>query len=471
MRRYCRKVVAAEPLTSEDHEITVRYKQHGGPMLGPLYGFLAHFSTVCTDIVLTDFVGSIQSPGYPNKVWTGQYCSWTIKVPPGNRIQVNFHSFVIDRRIRYGTVPGKCSENWLKFGDGEVAEATVKIGNTVNVTNKLTETCSDVVKPMVVKSKNNILHITYQSKKQEQNQFWLTWTTIGCGGTLITPANISANVNRMNRNAEQLECQWQIKYSLSSVMPDAEGNFFIANVTFVDADSENKDECGGVVEVLSSQVSTIHSPRYPEEYERGAECQWLFKAPSGYYLIFTLKEYITPNAHEQQTEKKWMPRAMNNLTCQDPLPLIEGALTIYGGNSTRHEKIERVCLDIEEPKQVPVFARESLVTFRGASTARIHMTGEDQHVKKMQLLQIGFLLEARTACGGLVLADDKEAVMTFIDLEEEVCNITIRKKNESDSGIYVRLDEFVSRGITKHRSNDMLFGNSYLDIQVDGGDV
>ncbi|ETN73401.1 CUB domain protein, partial [Necator americanus] len=202
MRRYCRKVVAAEPLTSEDHEITVRYKQHGGPMLGPLYGFLAHFSTVCTDIVLTDFVGSIQSPGYPNKVWTGQYCSWTIKAPPGNRIQVNFHSFVIDRRIRYGT-----------FGDGEVAEATVKIGNTINVTNKLTETCSDVVKPMVVKSKNNILHITYQSKKQEQNQFWLTWTTIGCGGTLITPANISANVNRMNRNAEQLECQWQIKRS------------------------------------------------------------------------------------------------------------------------------------------------------------------------------------------------------------------------------------------------------------------
>ncbi|VDP10672.1 unnamed protein product [Heligmosomoides polygyrus] len=72
--------IGAEPLTSEDHEIAVRYKQHGGPMLGPLYGFMAHFSTVCTDIVLTDFTGSIQSPGYPNKVWTSQYCSWTIKV-------------------------------------------------------------------------------------------------------------------------------------------------------------------------------------------------------------------------------------------------------------------------------------------------------------------------------------------------------------------------------------------------------
>ncbi|KAK6044330.1 hypothetical protein COOONC_18166, partial [Cooperia oncophora] len=122
--------------------------------------------------------------------------------------------------------------------------------------------------------------------------------------------------------------------------------------------------------------------------------------------------------------------------------------------------------DIDQPKEVPVFAPESLVTFRGASAARIHMTGEDQHVKK-----IGFLLEARTACGGLVLADDKERVMTFSDLEEEVCNITIRKREESDSGIYVRLDEFVSRGISKHRVAEMYFGNSYIDVQIDGGEV
>ncbi|KAK5975916.1 hypothetical protein GCK32_009173 [Trichostrongylus colubriformis] len=234
-------------------------------------------------------------------------------------------------------------------------------------------------------------------------------------------------------------------------MPDAEGNFFMANVTFVAADSSNKDECGGIVE---------------EEYERGTECQWLFKAPPGYYLIFKLKEYITPNAHEQQTEKKWLPRAINNLTCQDPLPLIEGALTIYGGNNTRSEKIERFCLDIEEPKEVSVLVSESLVTFRGASAARIHMSGEDQHVKK-----IGFLLEVRTACGGLVLADDKERVMTFNDLEEDVCNITIRKKSESDSGIYVRLDEFVSRGISKHRVAELYFGNSYVDVQIDEGEV
>ncbi|EPB67096.1 CUB domain protein [Ancylostoma ceylanicum] len=339
MRRYCRRVVGAEPLTSEDHEISVRYKQHGGPMLGPLYGFMAHFSTVCTDIVLTDFTGSIQTPGYPNKVWTGQYCSWTIKVPPGNRIQVNFHNFVIDKRFRYGAQPGKCADNWLKFGEGEVAEATVKIGNSINVTNKLVEACSDVAKPTVVKApvgKRVLLIVNTLS--------------------IFQKTEVSCQYNDENEEFTGLA------YQMKSVMADSEGNFFVANVTFVDADANNKDQCGGVVEVSRSRPSSIHSPRFPEEYERGTECQWLFVAPPGYYLIYTIKEYITPNAHEQQTEKKWIPRAINNLT--------------------KSEKIERVCLDIEEPKEVPVFAAESLVTFRGASTARIHMTGEDQHVRR-----------------------------------------------------------------------------------------
>ncbi|VDM59738.1 unnamed protein product [Angiostrongylus costaricensis] len=150
MRRYCRKVLGAEPLTSNDHEIAIRYKQHGGPMTGPLYGFMAHFTTVCTDIVLTDFTGSIQSPGYPSKVWTNQYCSWTISAPLGNRIQLNFHDFVVEKKYRYGGIPGKCSENWTELFQF-VAEATVKIGNYINETNDLTVTCSDVVKPIMVK--------------------------------------------------------------------------------------------------------------------------------------------------------------------------------------------------------------------------------------------------------------------------------------------------------------------------------
>ncbi|KJH51473.1 CUB domain protein [Dictyocaulus viviparus] len=61
--------------------------------------------------------------------------------------------------------------------------------------------------------------------------------------------------------------------------------------------------------------------------------------------------------------------------------------------------------------------------------------------------------------------------MTFNDLMEEICNITIRKKNESASGIYVRLDKFVSHGISQHRSNSMVYGNSFIDIQIDDGET
>ncbi|KAK6059163.1 hypothetical protein COOONC_03213 [Cooperia oncophora] len=87
---------------------------------------------------------------------------------------------------------------------------------------------------------------------------------------------------------------------------------------------------------------------------------------------------------------------------------------------------------------------------------------------KREPLQIGFLLEARTACGGLVLADDKERVMTFSDLEEEVCNITIRKREESDSGIVLRLwSELSAAVISKHRcSKNVLLGTAISDVQL-----
>ncbi|PIO63530.1 hypothetical protein TELCIR_14869 [Teladorsagia circumcincta] len=39
------------------------------------------------------------------------------------------------------------------------------------------------------------------------------------------------------------------------------------------------------------------------------------------------------------------------------------------------------------------------------------------------------------------------------------------------TGIYVRLDEFVSHGISKHRVAEMYFGNSYIDVQIDGGEI
>ena len=45
LRRYCRKLVAADPVESTHNELSVKYKQQGGIQFGALYGFLAHFTT------------------------------------------------------------------------------------------------------------------------------------------------------------------------------------------------------------------------------------------------------------------------------------------------------------------------------------------------------------------------------------------------------------------------------------------
>uniref|UniRef100_A0A1I7X8W6 CUB domain-containing protein n=1 Tax=Heterorhabditis bacteriophora TaxID=37862 RepID=A0A1I7X8W6_HETBA len=173
-------------------------------------------------------------------------------------------------------------------------------------------------------------------------------------------------------------------------MADASGYFFNANIGFVEPNISDRDDCGGIVEVSPSQLSAIHSPRYPEEYPRGSECEWLLKAPAGYYLIYTIKDYRTPNAHPQKSERRWTPTKMDNLTCQHPLPMIEGALTIYGGK----------------------------------------------------------------------------------DMLRYNNNLGIAVSH--DSGIYLRIDELTNRGISKKYRGDMVAmvqGNSYIDIQLDSGQV
>uniref|UniRef100_A0AC34RLQ1 CUB domain-containing protein n=1 Tax=Panagrolaimus sp. JU765 TaxID=591449 RepID=A0AC34RLQ1_9BILA len=88
IKRYCAQETGTTPIYSESNALTIKYVQHGGSYHGALFGFLAHFSTNCENIILTDFHGSIQSPGYPGSFETKKKfdCSWTIITAPGSRI-------------------------------------------------------------------------------------------------------------------------------------------------------------------------------------------------------------------------------------------------------------------------------------------------------------------------------------------------------------------------------------------------
>jgi hypothetical protein len=95
IKRFCTRKVQTEPIKSDGNQLSVKYVQHGGSYHGALFGFLAHFDTYCTDIVLTEHHGSIQSPGFPGPIEDGTNlaCKWTIRTTPGSRIALRFHNF------------------------------------------------------------------------------------------------------------------------------------------------------------------------------------------------------------------------------------------------------------------------------------------------------------------------------------------------------------------------------------------
>ncbi|CAI4223629.1 unnamed protein product [Auanema sp. JU1783] len=536
IRRYCKKSIGSPPYDSDDHEMAVYYKQHSSAGGKALFGFLAHFTTECNGITLTDYSGSIQSPGYPDKVYTNRYCSWIIQVPKGNRIALSFKHFLVEERLRYG-MPG-CIHNYLSFGANEIAQGDFRVNKAIQSMNSsITNTCSPSIEPIRLQSSGNILHITFQSKGNEENNFWLTWHTVGCGGEIITPQNVSVSKTDMDPNADIYECFYKIQakpgfkirltvhelntfqrnpgkacayndddfsgfetfagvdarsnVSIDSVCDGiknqsfqshssdlfvrlkvhkndimtslSNSSFFSASIEFLETSANDKDDCGGIVQVKHGQVSSVHSPRYPSEYPRGTFCRWVFQTSVGHRLQLTLKEYTTPNGHPQKGQPAWRPVSVNNLTCQYPLPALEGSLSIYqSDNVTNLSIIDRICLDITQPKVFDIGSGEAVARFEGASAPRLHMSSEDETNKK-----VGFVLEARAFCGGIVYADELDQTIELVNMAQEQCNITVLKRNPDASGIVLRIDKIMVRSVVDSRFGYQVFASSIIEVQLD----
>ncbi|CAD6193661.1 unnamed protein product [Caenorhabditis auriculariae] len=489
--RYCRKEFAPEPVDSEDNEIVVRYKQQGSYQTGGIFGFLAHFTTVCKGVLLTDLSGSIQSPGYPHHVSTNLLCQWTIQVPPGNRILATMHKFVLETSSYWTKVGKECDTNFLKIDENDFASASVLINGFTNVTTTKSRFCSDLVAPVTINSKHNRMIITYATFKQPENLFWLSWTTIGCGGELRAPQKIVVNKNRLDPDAQSYECHYSIKAPLdkkvklkieefsvysknsdctyesskpfygvalftassndsglaqhvlctqttqdhfnshtnelfiiisvnsSQVAPNEVGEFFKASFEFVDSDQEDVfDQCGGIIELKPKLMTQIHSPGFPKMYNTGVSCNWLFKAPEGYHINYTMNEFHSPNYDPVREPSRFNIRS--SLTGLSKTP-----------------PVERFCDETPDPKNIKVRSGESLVVFTGVNASPGQRSGQATSSK------MGFSLSAELLCGGTVYADNKPTVFSLVR-QTESCEITIvRKYPDQDGKIFLRVEKFM----------------------------
>nr|CAD2206335.1 unnamed protein product [Meloidogyne enterolobii] len=239
IERYCKQETTNPlPIISSSNSLNVKFSQHGGSHHSPIFGFLAEFSTVCTDIVLEGLHGTLQSPGYPQRVLLPRNCKWKIQTPSGSRIQLQFHLFRItdtgNNLVKFmRTSPAFCAKNYLKvlliiFNNYQIKNQIfsneikqiiwIKNGKTMksNDSTKIPESlCLGIAEPMEIISKQNKLNLEFYSRNEPENHFWLSWNTIGCGGV------ITQNNSRLIANASEgadfvgedpyRKCIWYIK--------------------------------------------------------------------------------------------------------------------------------------------------------------------------------------------------------------------------------------------------------------------
>ncbi|TKR76615.1 hypothetical protein L596_017729 [Steinernema carpocapsae] len=470
LRRICKKETGASLIDSETNEIVVRYKQHGGSHFPPLFGFLAHYSTICTGITLTEHHGILQSPGYPENTLDARQCKWKIKTSAGNRIRLTFHHFRVTdlmySRFSLNSNTHMCSNNFLEIKHEQLGTVHAVIDGIRNDSTTLERFCDKSGEPISLLTKSNEVDISFVSRNDPENHFWLSWSTEGCGGTyVLNGSSFDVRINDLQENAPLFECEWTVKAPIglrikaniekfnmftsggsadcvddenfngikfhSGMMEypqkmvcdalndfsytshsneltvrlrmkreyakfQADGRFLMGKFIFVEP--EIGDSCGSVLKVTKENPVSIHSPEYPKAYPKSVSCKWKLTSPPGSNINFHLLHYKTPNYHPNRPVRRLWRHS--NVTCDMPLPLVEGAISFKHIDG---KIIDRICLDINETKHFATFSSQAIVEFDGAPYDRSHISGSDPNLEK-----IGFVLNVTVECGGTLYAREEK---------------------------------------------------------------
>ncbi|OZC07942.1 CUB domain protein [Onchocerca flexuosa] len=70
--------------------------------------------------------------------------------------------------------------------------------------------CDRVGQPVWILTENEIVDITFSSKVEPENHFWLSWSNEGCGGDITSPTIVIVDVDKLVNNSKIYECTWKI---------------------------------------------------------------------------------------------------------------------------------------------------------------------------------------------------------------------------------------------------------------------
>uniref|UniRef100_A0A0N5A6L6 Cubilin n=1 Tax=Parastrongyloides trichosuri TaxID=131310 RepID=A0A0N5A6L6_PARTI len=212
---YCIKAEEATDVKTKGNDMIIKYKQNQYGTKESTFGFLAEYKTHCTGILLDDFSGYIQNPGYGHDIYDHVSCNWRIDVGKGNRIRVTIVEFEVFDNVMYQESNNKnCNDNWLKVGDRQIK--TMENRKEIISNSTFNDFCSSTNPIHNFETVGNILDISYNTYRMPKNKFWIYYETIGCGGTVnenntIISISNDTSLNIFSQTVKpEFECKWKI---------------------------------------------------------------------------------------------------------------------------------------------------------------------------------------------------------------------------------------------------------------------
>ncbi|KAL9700067.1 hypothetical protein quinque_003508 [Culex quinquefasciatus] len=290
-------------------------------------GFHLKYQILCQRNI-TGYSGVIESPNFPDKYPVKADCLWTITVPPGNKIDLEFSHFDVEN----GMLFDKNNSHVCNF---DYVEITEQIGEQP-VSNKY---CNHM--PTKITSKGPSLQIGFRTDGSGENGgFRLEWQINGCGGILTKPGGTFSSPNYPREYPPDTQCLWKISMSpgtaielmVNSFNMESSSNCRFDGLTISNTEDFSQvvtqlchtqkepvklvsaghtlyvkffsdhsytykgfeasyrivpQKCGGP---LTVHQGYLYSPNYPKNYPSNQSCEWIISTDPSHTLQFNIED-------------------------------------------------------------------------------------------------------------------------------------------------------------------------------------
>ncbi|XP_063226608.1 cubilin [Bacillus rossius redtenbacheri] len=305
--------------TSSGNNMFVRFVSDSSYTGRGFQAFYKSVNSVCGGIMRAP-TGQIHSKNYPNNYDNIDDCEWYIEIDKNHVIMLTFIDFSMETHMN-------CSYDYVKVFDGNTTDSPLLLthcGNTVPT-------------PPTVKSTGNRMLLRMKSDESGTAKGFIANYTISCGARIIAAeddygvislsdalninnpinncswiiiasnpdARISLTINHIDhisegdyecssfyvevRNGEDRDapligkyCNYRVPPTITSqgsaMFVQSVGMYGVAGADFTATYSTLNTACGGN---LSSELGSLTSPGYPDNYPANAECVWVINTSPG----------------------------------------------------------------------------------------------------------------------------------------------------------------------------------------------